>query len=65
MSANQAEAKCFKGINWGNVDFDEKNMFFVNKNKTIAKLPLKQFVNCSKNKNEIAIEFNTDGIKDE
>ncbi len=41
MTNNFAENKCFKGVNWGNVEFDEKHLFFVNKNKTIAKLPLK------------------------
>ncbi len=33
---------CLQGINWGNVNIDEKNLTFHNKQKNIFKFPIKK-----------------------
>jgi hypothetical protein len=53
-----------RGLHWGNVELEEKNLEFqVNErgaNKNLFKIPFKKINNCTVNKNIVVVEVNTD-----
>lgn len=48
---------CYKGFNWGEVEFDGDVMEFSFKNLLAFEVPLRNVANASVNKNELVFEF--------
>ncbi|CAD8098549.1 unnamed protein product [Paramecium sonneborni] len=52
--------QCTKGINWGQVQIDDKNLSMKYNSTNIIKLPLKKVVNSNTQKNDIVLQLTTD-----
>ncbi|CAD8183165.1 unnamed protein product [Paramecium pentaurelia] len=52
--------QCTKGINWGSVSVDDKNLTLKYNSSNIIKLPLKKVVNSNTQKNDIVLQLTTE-----
>lgn len=57
--------RSFKGVNWGNIQFEDETLVITHSKRRLCKLSLKKFTNSTVNKNDIVIDLNTADIQDE
>ena len=49
-----------KGVNWGEVTLDDKNLTLKHNKLNLLKIPMKKIVNSITQKNDIVIQLNTE-----
>ena len=60
------EKKSIKGVHFGNLIVDDKNLSGIHNEQTQFKIPLNNISNClAVNESELMIELNTNNLKDE
>jgi structure-specific recognition protein 1 len=52
--------QCVKGVNWGEVTLDDKNLTLRHNKQNLLKIPMKKIVNSITQKNDIVIQLNTE-----
>ncbi|EAR94676.2 structure-specific recognition protein (macronuclear) [Tetrahymena thermophila SB210] len=57
--------RCYKGVNWGNVTFEDDQLVLSHNKRRLCKLSLKKFTNSTVNKTDIVIDLNTVDLQDD